>query len=70
MHLVFLPYRMSTALLTPSAAPSATRRRGQAEVERLLEELRRRVEAHDVRTEPLRWQIAEAVKADLARAAA
>jgi hypothetical protein len=59
---------MSTALLSPSEAPSAAiRRRGQAEVERLLRELRRSVEEHDARAEGLRWQIAEAVKADLAR---
>ena len=67
MHVVLLPYRMSTALLTPSAAPSATRRRGQAEVERLLEELRRLVGECDAETDRLRWQIAEAVKADLVR---
>jgi hypothetical protein len=67
---VFLSHRMSTALLTPSGAPSVIRRRGQAEVERLLDELRRSVEEHDARAERLRWQIAEAVKADLARRAA
>ncbi len=61
---------MSTALLSPSEAPSvASRRRGQAEVERMLAELRRLVGEHDARAEPLRWQIAEAVKADLKRRA-
>jgi hypothetical protein len=39
-------------------------------VERLLEELRRSIEAHDDSTERLRSQLAEAVKADLARRAA
>jgi hypothetical protein len=36
-------------------------------VERLLEELRRLVDEKDNRAERLRWRIAEAVKADLAR---
>ena len=59
---------MSTALLSPSNAPSVTaRRRGHADVERLLAELRRLVGENDDRAERLRWQIAEAVKADLAR---
>ncbi len=59
---------MSTALLSSSNAPSVTvRRRGQADVERLLDELRRLVVEKDSRAERLRWQIAEAVKADLAR---
>ena len=61
---------MSTALLSPSNAPSAAApRRGQTEVERLLAELRRLVGEKDGRAERLRWQIAEAVKADLARRA-
>ncbi len=59
---------MSTALLSPSNAPSAAAlRRGHAEVERLLAELRRLVGEQDARADRLRWQIAEAVKADLAR---
>ncbi len=61
---------MSTALLSPSNAPSvAIPRRGQADVERLLAELRRLVGEHDAAADRLRWQIAEAVKADLARQA-
>jgi hypothetical protein len=58
---------MSNALLTPSDASSVIRRRGQAEVERLLEELRRLVDENDARAESLRWRIAEVVKADLVR---
>ncbi len=59
---------MSTALLSPSNAPSvAAPRRGHAEIERMLEELRRLVGEHDARADLLRWQIAELVKADLAR---
>ena len=58
---------MSNVLLTSPAPPSATRRRGQAEVERLLEELRQRVGECNAETDRLRWRIAEAVKADLAR---
>ena len=52
-------------LLTSSDASAAIRRRRQAEVERLLEELRRLVDENDARAETLRWRIAEAVKADL-----
>ena len=60
---------MSSSLLTSSDASSVIRRRGQADVERLLEELRLRVGECNAETERLRWQIAEAVKADLTRAA-
>ena len=58
---------MSSSLLTAAEAPSVIRRRGQAEVERLLDELRRRVGECNAETERLRWELAEAVKADLAR---
>jgi hypothetical protein len=55
----------NSLLLTSPDAPAAIRRREQAEVERLLEELRRLVDEDDPRAESLRWRIAEAVKAEL-----